>query len=43
VVGYSQAVHPQLSGSFNQLGDTAHAIKQAIFGMDMEMGKHDTF
>ncbi|MBA7646085.1 hypothetical protein ES703_53846 [subsurface metagenome] len=27
VVGYGQAIHPQSFGSFNQLGNAAHAIK----------------
>ncbi len=36
-------IHTELFGSLDQLGDAAHAIKQTIFGMDMEMTKHGTF
>ena len=43
VVGYCQTVHTQLLGSVNQLRNAAHAIKQAILGMDMEMSEHGTF
>jgi hypothetical protein len=43
VVSYRQAIHTQLFGSLNQLGDTAHAIKQTILGVNMEMSKHGTF
>jgi hypothetical protein len=39
VVSYSKAVHTQLFGSGNKLGDTAHAIEQAILSMDVEMSK----
>ncbi|MBA7656031.1 hypothetical protein ES703_63944 [subsurface metagenome] len=40
VVGYRQAVHSQLFGSVNQLRNAAHAIKQAILSMDMDMSEH---
>jgi hypothetical protein len=40
VVGYRQAIHSHLSGSFNQLRDAAHAVKQTIFSMDMKVSEH---
>ncbi|MBA7654041.1 hypothetical protein ES703_61915 [subsurface metagenome] len=40
VVGNGQAVHTQFPGSRYQLWNAAHAVKQAIFGMDMEVSKH---
>jgi hypothetical protein len=43
MVGYRQAVHTQLSGSFHQLWDAAHAIKQAKLGMNVKMAEHSTF
>jgi hypothetical protein len=43
MVGYRQAIHTQLSGPLHQLRNTAHAVKQAILGMDMEMSEHNTF
>lgn len=39
VVSDSKAVHAQLFGPGNKLGDAAHAIEQAIFSMDVKMGK----
>jgi hypothetical protein len=43
MVGYRQAMHTHLFSSFDQLGDAAHAIKQTILSMDVEMIKHGTF
>ncbi|MBA7714938.1 hypothetical protein ES703_123971 [subsurface metagenome] len=43
MVGYRQAVHPQLPRLRYQLGNSAHAIKQTILGMNMEMSEHSTF
>ena len=43
MVGYRQAVHPQLFGPCHQLGDTAHAIQQTILGVDVKMSEHSTF
>jgi hypothetical protein len=40
MVGYRQAIHSQLFGSFNQLSYTAHAIKEAILSMDMKVSEH---
>lgn len=39
VVSNGKAVHAQFFGSGNKLRNTAHAIKQAILGMDMEVGE----
>ena len=40
VVGDGQAVHAQLFGPCHQLRDAAHAVEQAVFGVDMEVGEH---
>ena len=40
VVGYSQAAHTQFPGSLHQLLDAAHAVKQAILSMDVEVAEH---
>ncbi len=42
VVGDSQAVHPQFFGPRHKVGNTTHAIKQAVLGVDMEVSKHGT-
>jgi hypothetical protein len=34
-------VHAQLFGSFNKRFDLAHAIKETVFSMDMEVSKHE--
>ena len=39
VVSDSKAVHAQLFGSDNKLRDAAHAIEQAIFSVDVKVGK----
>jgi len=39
VVSDSKAVHTQLFGPGDKLRDTAHAIEQAIFGVDVEVNK----
>ena len=39
VVSDGKAVHAQFLGSGNKLGDVAHAIKQAIFSVDMEVSE----
>jgi len=39
VVSDSQAVHTQLFGSGNELRYATHAVKQAIFGVDVKVGK----
>ncbi len=41
VVGDGQAVHAQFLGAGDQLRDTAHAVEQAVLGVDVEMGEHD--
>ncbi len=40
VVGDGQAVHPQLLGAGQQLGYTAHAVKQAVLGVDVQVCEH---
>jgi hypothetical protein len=35
VVSDSKAIHTQLFGPGNKLGDAAHTIEQAIFGVDV--------
>jgi hypothetical protein len=39
VVSDSKAVHAQLFGPGNKLRDAAHAIEQAIFSVDVKVGK----
>ena len=39
MVGDSQAVHAQFFGAGNKMGDAAHAIEQAIVGVDVQMDK----
>jgi hypothetical protein len=39
VVSDSKAVHAQLFGPGNKLRNAAHAIEQAIFSVDMKVGK----
>jgi len=39
MVSDSKAVHAQLFGPGNKLGDAAHAIEQAIFSVDVKVGK----
>ena len=39
VVSDSKAVHAQLFCPRNKLGDTAHAIEQAIFSVDVEVSE----
>ena len=40
MVSDGQAFHPKLFGPLNQLGDTAQAVKQTVFGVNMQMSKH---
>ncbi len=40
VVANGEAIHTQLFRPCHQSGDTAHPVQQAIFRMDMKMGKH---
>ncbi|MEA2121646.1 MAG: hypothetical protein EGMGGAKC_00971 [Dehalococcoides mccartyi] len=40
MVGNSQRLHAKFFGTGYQLGDTAHAVQQAEFGVDMQMTKH---
>ena len=40
VVRNSQAIHAQLFCPGNQSGYIAHAVQQAVLGMDVEMAKH---
>jgi hypothetical protein len=40
VVGYRQAGHTKLFGALHKVGDAAHAVKEAVLGMDMEMAEH---
>jgi hypothetical protein len=42
VVGDCQAIHTQFFDPVYQLRDTAHTVKQAVFGMNMKMGEHNT-
>jgi len=39
VVGDSEAVHAQFFGPGKKLGNAAHAIKQAVLGMNVEMSE----
>lgn len=39
VVSNCKAIHAQFLGFGNKLWNTAHAIKQTVLCMDMEMGK----
>ena len=39
VVSNSKAIHTQFLGPGNKLGDAAHAIEQAIFGVDVKVSK----
>ena len=39
VVSDSKTVHAQLFGPLDKLRDAAHAIEQAIFSVDMKVGK----
>jgi len=39
VVSDSKAVHAQLFSPLDKLRDAAHAIKQAIFSVDVKVGK----
>jgi len=39
VISDSKAVHAQLFGPGNELGDAAHAIEQAVFSVDVKMGE----
>src|SRR4030042_5371493 len=41
VVGDSQAIHSQLFRPVHKLLDAAHAIEEAIFGVNVEMSKHE--
>jgi hypothetical protein len=40
VIGDGQAIHSQFLGPGDELRDGAHAIEEAIFGMNMKMSKH---
>jgi hypothetical protein len=42
MVSYRQTAHTKLLGSRHQLRDLAHAVKQAVLSMDMEMAEHGT-
>jgi 2,4-dienoyl-CoA reductase-like NADH-dependent reductase (Old Yellow Enzyme family)/thioredoxin reductase len=39
VISDSEAVHAQFFGSGNKLRNAAHAIEQAVFGVDVKVGK----
>jgi hypothetical protein len=39
VVGKSQRIHSQFFGAGDQLGNPAHGIQQAVFAMNVKMGK----
>ena len=41
VVGYCQGRHAQFFSPFHQLFNAAHAVKQAVFGVDMEVSEHE--
>jgi hypothetical protein len=41
VVGDSKTIHSQLFCPAHQMLDSAHAIEQAIFGMNVEVSKHE--
>ena len=39
VISDSKAIHTQLFGTGNKLGDATHAIEQAIFSVDVQMSE----
>ena len=42
VIGDSQAIHAHLFGSVDEMRDAAHAIKEAIFSVDVKVSKHES-
>jgi len=40
MVSDSQGIHAQLLSPGDQMGNAAHAIEEAVFSVDVEMGKH---
>jgi hypothetical protein len=43
VVGDSQAAHTQLFSAGHQFCNRTHAVKQAVFRVDVKVGKHHIF
>ena len=40
VIGDGQTVHAQFFGPFDEVRNTTHAVKEAVFAMDMKMSEH---
>ena len=41
VVRDAHGIHAQFSSAAHQIGDTADAVEHTVFGMRVQMGKHD--